>query len=142
MSNVLIGNGKPGKPAIHGSMLALLPLAERLRWLAAITVGEATLLSLTLAQLPQAFKVSPTALREARRAAGVTIKPRRCKPTVPAPTPVLAPIADVVETLRKLGPDGLLKLAELMERDALARAAAAAKTNDAALNGSGMPHHA
>ena len=141
MTNILIGNGKPGKPAIHGSALASLPLAEQLRWLAAIAAGKATLLSLNLAQLPRAFKVGPTALREARRAAGVTIKPRRHKPTVSAPTPVPAPIVDVIETFRKIGPDGFLKLAEMMERDGLARAAAAAKANGAALNGGGMPHH-
>ena len=142
MTNISIGNGKPGKPAIHGSVLASLPLTERLCWLAAITAGEATLLSLNLAQLPRTFDVSPAALREARRAAGVTIKPRRYKLTVSAPTPVPAPIVDVIETVRKIGPDGFLKLAEMMERDGLARAAAAARANGAALNGGGMPHHA
>jgi hypothetical protein len=141
MTNIFLTNSKPGKPAIHGSALASLPLTERLRWLAAIATGEATLLSLTLAQLPHAFNVSPTALREARRAGGVTIKPRRHKPTVSAATAGPGPIVDVIETFRKIGPDGFLKLAEMMERDGLARAAAAAKANGAALNGGGMPHH-
>ena len=142
MSHILVGNDKPGKPAIHGSALALLPLAEKLAWLAEIAADRVTLLSLNLTQLPIAFGVNPTDLREVRRAAGVTIKPRRQKPTVPAPTPVPAPIVDVIETFRKIGPDGFLKLAEMMERDELARAAAAAKANGAALNGGGgMPHH-
>jgi hypothetical protein len=140
--HVLIGNGKPGRPAIHGSALAALPLAAKLAWLAAIATGEANLLSLTLAQLPRAFEISPMALREARRAAGQTIKSRRHKPAAPAPTPSpeSAPIVDVVETLRKIGPEGFLKLAEMAERDEIARVAAAAKANSA-LNG-GAPAHA
>jgi hypothetical protein len=138
--HVLLGNNKPGKPAIHGSVLATLPLTEKLAWLAAIATGEANLLSLILAQLPRAFEVSPTALREARRAAGQTIKSRRHKPAAPAPTPSpeSAPIVDVVETLRKIGPEGFLKLAEMA--DEITRVAAAAKANSA-LNG-GAPAHA
>ena len=138
--HVLVGNGKPSRPAIHGSALAALPLAAKLAWLAAIATGEANLLSLTLAQLPRAFEISPMALREARRAAGQTIKSRRHKPAAPAPTPSpeSAPIVDVVETLRKIGPEGFLKLAEMA--DEITRVAAAAKANSA-LNG-GAPAHA
>jgi hypothetical protein len=143
MSNILVGNGKPGKPAIHGSVLTALPRAEKLVWLVAITAGEVNLLSLNLAQLPQAFGVSPTNLREARRAAGQIIRSRPRKPAAPAlaPSPVSSPIVDVIETFRKIGPDGFLQLAEMMERDGLARAAATAKVNGngAALDG-GAPH--
>ena len=142
MSHILVGNGKPGNPKIHGSVLAALPLAEKLAWLAAITAGEANLLSLNLAQLPRAFEVRPTDLREARRAVKQTIKSWRPKPAepIPAPSLVSTPIVDVVETMRKIGSDGFLKLAAIAERDEIARAAAAAKSNGAALAG-GVPHH-
>jgi hypothetical protein len=140
MSHILVGNGKPGKPAIHGSVLTSLPLAEKLTWLVAITAGEA----LNLAQLPQAFGVSPTNLRKARRAAGQIIKYKQRKPATPAPapSPLSSGIDDVIETFRKIGPDGFLQLAEMMERHGLARAAATAKANGngAALNG-GAPHY-
>jgi hypothetical protein len=139
--HVLVGNGKPSRPAIHGSALAALPLAEKLAWLAAITAGEATLLSLNLEQLPRAFEVSPTTLREARRAAGQTIKSRWHKLAAPAPalSRMSIPIVDVVETLRKIGPEGFLKLAEMAERDEIARATAAAKANGA-LDGGALAH--
>jgi hypothetical protein len=144
MSHILVGNCKPGEPSIHGSALTALPLAEKLTWLVAITAGAANLLSLNLAQLPQAFGVSSTNLREARRAAGQIIKSRPHKPAAPAPapSPVSTAIVDVIETFRKIGPDGFLQLAVMMERDGLVRAAATAKANGngAALNG-GAPHY-
>jgi hypothetical protein len=136
--HILIGNSKPGRPAIHGSVLDALPLAEKLAWLVAIAAGQANLLSLNLAQLPRAFEFTPADLREARRAAGQTIKSRRRQPAAPtpAPFPVSTPIVDVVETLRKIGSGGFLKIAEMIERDEIVRAAAAAKTN-----GGGAPAH-
>ena len=141
--NILIGSRPGDKPGIHGQALAQLPLPERLRWLAAISAGEANLLSLTLVQLPQAFGARPAELREARRAAGRIVKSRHRKYAAPIPAPASEPAnVDLAAALRRIGPDGLLELAEMMKRDGLARAAVAAK-NGAALNGgSGMPHHA
>jgi hypothetical protein len=139
--NILVGNAKPGKPAIHGSVLGALPYAKQLAWLVAIIAGEATLLSVNLTQLPRAFGVHPTDLREARRAAGQIIKSQQhmpAKPT-PVPPPVSTSNVDVVEALRKIGSDGFLKLAAMAERDEIARAIAAAKANGA-LNG-GAPAH-
>jgi hypothetical protein len=133
MSNIIVGNGKPGKPAIHGSVLDALPLSEKLTWLVAIVAGQANLLSLNLAQLPQAFGISPTTLRESRRVAGETIKPRRRRPATLAPMPSprsSVPIVDALESLRRA-------IAETAGQDAIARARAA-KANGA-FNGD-APH--
>jgi hypothetical protein len=126
MSHIVIGNSRSGKPAIHGAALAALPLAEMLAWLVAIVAGQADLLSLNLALLPAAFGISPTTLRESRRVAGHTIKPRRRGPATlaPVPSPVSIPIVDALESLRKV-------IAETAKQDEVDHALAAktAKTN-------------
>jgi hypothetical protein len=99
--------------------------------------------SLTLVQLPRAFEASPAELREARRVAGHIIKSRHRKSAAPIPAPASEPAnVNLVDALRRIGAGGFLKIAEMIKRDELARAAAAAKANSAALNGGGMPHHA
>jgi hypothetical protein len=90
-----------------------------LAWLVAIVAGQADLLSLNLALLPAAFGVSPTTLREARRVAGHTIKPRRHRPATFAPVPSPGvPIVDALESLHKV-------IAEAARQDAIARVRAA-----------------
>jgi hypothetical protein len=141
MTNIVIGSRPGDKPSIHGRTLAQLPLAERLRWLTAISAGKANLLSLTLAQLPRAFDANPAELREARRVAGHIVKSQHRKYAAPIPAPTSEPAnVDLADALRRIGASGFLKIAEMIKRDELARAAAAAKANGAALNG-GVPHH-
>jgi hypothetical protein len=142
MATILLGGLPGGKPGIHGRALAQLPLAVRLRWLAAISAGKANLLSLTRTQLPRAFEASPAELREARRAAGHIIKSRHRKSAAPGPAPASEPDnVNLAAALRRIGSGGFLKISEMIKRDELARAAAAAKANSAALNGGGVPHH-
>jgi hypothetical protein len=94
-------------------------------------------------QLAALAGLSVGQFRGARRQRGAPIRPKRPSARKADPVPTLAPAnVDIVNALRQLGTSGLLQLAELVERDEIARSVVAAKTNGngAARNG-GAVHH-
>jgi hypothetical protein len=121
-----------------GSWLANQTPERRLRTLVSIAAQQ-----VTNKQLAALAGLSVSQFREARRQRGAPIRPKRplARKADPVPTPEPANV-DIVNALRQLGTNGLLQLAELVERDEIARSVVAAKTNGngAALNG-GAVHH-
>lgn len=126
---------------VTGGWLAKQTPERQLTALVAVAADQAAIDRLTLKQLALLAGRSENQFREARRRHGAPIRPKR--PSARKTDPARAPAnVDIIGVLRQLGTNGLLKLAELVERDEIARAAAAAKTNGngAALNG-GAVHH-
>ena len=147
-------------PVITGGWMAKQTPERRLTALVTVAADRAAIDRLTHKQLATLAGLSVGQFREARRQHGAPIRSKRAAtrqaPTLDninivdvsasarsprwgnwlrAPTPMLNNV-DIVNVLRQLGSDGLLKLAELVERDQLARTVAPAKTNGgAALDG-------
>jgi hypothetical protein len=94
-------------------------------------------------QLAMIAGLSVSQFREARRQFGAPIRPKRPSARKADPVPTLKPAnVDIVNALRQLGTNGLLKLAELVERDQIAHGAVAAKTNgNGATRNGGAVHH-
>jgi hypothetical protein len=130
-----------GTAQIRGVTLAHLPSNLLLPALAAIAAGRVKFVDPTMQQLAAIGGVSVHKLLEVRHQVGAPIRPKRTRKADPMPAPEPTSV-DVVGALRRLGTEGLLKLAEMVERDEIARAATAARSNGhgAALNG-GAPHY-
>jgi hypothetical protein len=136
-----------GTPQIRGVTFAHLSPALQMVVLALIAASRVKFIDPTMEQLAAIGGVSVNKLREKRRQVGAPIRSKRAsvrkadaaQPSHPAPEPANI---DIIDALRRIGSSGFLKIAEMIERDELARAAAAAKTdgNGAALNG-GAPHY-
>jgi hypothetical protein len=138
MWHVKLKYASDGAAQIRGLTLAHLPPDQQLAALVAIAAGQVKLIDPTMVQLAAIGGMSATELLEMRRQVGAPIRAKRPSARKADPTPAPEPAnVDIVCALRRLGTEGLLKLAEMVERDELARAAATVKTNGnrAVLNG-------
>jgi hypothetical protein len=126
------------KPQIRGVTFGHLSPDAQLAALVKIAAGRLELVEPTLQQLAAIGGLSVQKLLGLRHKAGAPIRPKRASVCKTDPTPAPEPTnVDIVSALRRLGTEGLLKLAEMVECDEIARAAATAKTNG---NG-GVPHY-
>src|SRR5262245_34524900 len=125
---------------IAGSWLAKQLPARQLVALVAVAAKQATLGRLTHKQLAALAGLSVSQFRDARRQHGAPIRPKRAA-TRQAPRPARETAnVDIIDALWRIGSGGFLKIAEMVARDELARAAAASRANG---NGAAVtPHHA
>jgi hypothetical protein len=131
------------KPRIRGVTFGRLDPNAQLAALVKIAAGRLELVEPTSQQLAGIGGISVQKLLGLRHKAGAPIRPKRASVRKADPTPAPEPAnVDIIDALRRIGSSGFLKIAEMVERDEIARAAAATKANSngAALNG-GASHY-
>jgi hypothetical protein len=129
------------KPQIRGITFGHLGPDAQLAALVKIAAGRLELVEPTLQQLAAIGGLSVQKLLALRHKAGAPIRPKRPSAHKADPAPETEPAnVDIIDALRRIGSGGLLKIAETIERDELARASVAAAKANGAFNG-GASHY-